>query len=56
MRVNFAGADLSETYLGEADLTGATLAEADLTGVHADSTTTWPQGFNPHARGVELSG
>jgi uncharacterized protein YjbI with pentapeptide repeats len=54
-RINFSGAHLSETDLSGADLTGANLTDADLTGIHADSATIWPQGFNPRAKGVELS-
>ncbi len=49
---NLRGADLAGTILTHADLRGADLSEANLAGANLegclhDSSTVWPDGFNP---------
>jgi hypothetical protein len=49
------GADLTDAHLPTAQLQGADLTGALLQGAHADARTSWPQGFNWRAAGVELT-
>ena len=51
---NLAGADLSGANLRGAYLRGANLAGADLSGAIAGQHTTWPDGFDAAARGVQV--
>lgn len=52
-----AGADLTHSWLWGASFAGARhLADASLAGAVYDSTTCWPQGFDPRERGAILGG
>ncbi len=58
-RAILRGARLKEAFLmgahlEEADLMGAHLEGADLGGAHASPSTTWPEGFDPEAKGVTI--
>jgi hypothetical protein len=49
---NLRGADLRRSDLGDADLRGAQLISARLSGARADSSTRWPEGYDPAEHGV----
>ena len=48
------GANLSRADLCEANLSFANLRGADLRGAKYDSSTVWPDGYDPAAAGAEL--
>lgn len=48
------GADLTMANLAGADLTKASLVGAQLDGARYDECTTWPEDFDPLARGARL--
>ena len=52
--VDLTGADLTGAMLWGADLTGANLHHATLDDAKFDVRTTWPEGFDPKARGCVL--
>ncbi len=54
MGAHLEGADLMGAHLEGANLGGAHLEEADLVGAHASPSTTWPEGFDPEAKGVTI--
>jgi hypothetical protein len=49
---NLAGADLARADLTRAYLAGANLTGADLAGANYTAATTWPNDFDPAARGA----
>jgi hypothetical protein len=52
---NLYGANLYGADLAGANLYGAYLYGADLAGARADQYASWPDGFDPTDRGVEVS-
>ena len=52
---NLTGASLQNSNLSGADLTDADLADTVLLNASPDSTTTWPDGFDPVPAGVTLN-
>ncbi len=54
MDARLEGAFLEGARLEGAFLVDAHLEGADLEGAHASPSTTWPEGFNPEAKGVTI--
>ncbi len=53
-RADLVGANLDGADLGGAHLDGADLGGAHLEGAHASPSTTWPEDFDPEAKGVTI--
>jgi uncharacterized protein YjbI with pentapeptide repeats len=54
MRANLQRANLEWMFLIGANLDGATLDDVRLRAALYDDSTTWPDGFDPDARGARL--